>query len=149
MNYDFEEACKDANSDADTCTIRACMLELYFLENIIIEIQINSESLNNSLKHSSEFDHNSECGNLGTYPNTSPVDNNESSDNLTTVQNQVTPGFSVSNHTIECCGSYPIRFGYKPDNGAHACCGQVTYSTFNHDCCDEENSVLGGFGTCL
>ena len=156
LDYDFEGACRESNPEADTCTIRACILELFFLENIIIEIQINSQFLDNSLKHSGGFDHDENCG-LTYAGNTSPVDTTSETDSSEDDEflptqpfdlSVTTPGFSITNHTIECCGNYPVRFGYKPDNGAHGCCGQVTYSTFNHDCCDSENSVPGAFGTC-
>ena len=160
LNYDFEQACLDSNPDAGSCTIRACILELFFLENIIIEIQINSEFLENTLKHTSGFDHDSECGLTfaGTSPVTTESDNNNliattESPSFPTTEDLFdltvsTPGFSITNHTIECCGEYPVRHGYKPDNGAHGCCGSATYSTYNHDCCDAENSILGAFGTC-
>ena len=45
----------------------------------------------------------------------------------------------------ECCGTYPNRFQYMPQGGARSCCGEVTYNTSQHDCCDGE---VKDSGTC-
>ena len=47
--------------------------------------------------------------------------------------------------TRECCGNYPNRFEYMTQGGARSCCGDVTYSTSQHDCCDGE---VKDSGTC-
>ena len=36
---------------------------------------------------------------------------------------------------MECCGQYPYRHPYKPEDGQRACCGNKTYSTRLLTCC--------------
>ena len=39
----------------------------------------------------------------------------------------------------ECCGQYPVRFSYKPQNGARACCQSSgkTYDPSRLQCCED------------
>ena len=53
------------------------------------------------------------------------------------------------NHIVEdetqCCGSYPDRFIFHPNGGEKSCCGDVTYNTSKHECCDSNKLVaIGG-----
>jgi len=41
-----------------------------------------------------------------------------------------------------CCGTYPTRFPYSTE-GSRACCGQSTYDTNFHDCCNEKIIARG------
>merc|ERR1711941_99300 len=63
-----------------------------------------------SLLHSlGNFDHVQECA---VVANTSPF-----------------------NPERECCNQYPLRFPYKPLDGARSCCGDKTYQTAIMSCC--------------
>ena len=48
--------------------------------------------------------------------------------------------------TAQCCGSYPNRFTYSDKGGITQCCGDSTYNSNKHDCCN--NSLLVGIGSC-
>jgi len=41
-----------------------------------------------------------------------------------------------------CCGTYPTRFPYSTE-GSRACCGESTYDTNFHDCCNEKIIARG------
>lgn len=50
---------------------------------------------------------------------------------------------------LQCCGTYPNRFQFMTGGKTTAnrsCCGEVTYDTNKHDCCD--GGFLGAIGTC-
>ena len=47
---------------------------------------------------------------------------------------------------LQCCGTYPNRFGFFNHGGSKSCCGEVTYNTNKHDCC--AGGFLGAIGTC-
>ena len=46
----------------------------------------------------------------------------------------------------QCCGTYPQRFEFFSRDGARACCGDKTYNTDKHDCCD--GGFLAQIGSC-
>ena len=48
-----------------------------------------------------------------------------------------------ANNEHECCGSYPKRFEFSSQGGSRSCCGDVTYSSNKHDCCDGSIKDLG------
>ena len=48
---------------------------------------------------------------------------------------------------LQCCGTYPSRFGFFNHGGSRSCCGEVTYNTNKHDCC-ADGLFLGAIGTC-
>ena len=50
------------------------------------------------------------------------------------------------NSVMKCCGAYPNRFSFNTNGGKKSCCGDVTYSTRKHDCCN--NSFLAAIGEC-
>ena len=47
---------------------------------------------------------------------------------------------------LQCCGTYPSRFGFFSHGGSRSCCGEVTYNTNKHDCC--AGGFLQAIGTC-
>ena len=51
---------------------------------------------------------------------------------------------------LQCCGTYPSRFGFFSHGGSKSCCGEVTYNTNKHDCCARNlaNPFLSAIGTC-
>ena len=44
----------------------------------------------------------------------------------------------------ECCGEFPSRFPFASNFGSRACCGNKTYQTETHDCCDGDKIRLRG-----
>lgn len=46
----------------------------------------------------------------------------------------------------QCCGQYPYRFTFKPEDGTRACCGQKTYDTQLLSCCPG-NEIKGQCST--
>ena len=48
----------------------------------------------------------------------------------------------IKDPTRMCCGVYPIRYPFKPLNGDRGCCGQRTFLTAMHECCDEQTSFF-------
>ena len=85
----------------------------------------NQEFATNS--DGSGFDHINECKAVAPNP-----DNNNGSANQ-------------GANEVQCCGTYPNRFTFNT-RGTRSCCGDVTYNTNNHECCN--NSFLAAIGEC-
>jgi len=110
----FESECLDL----DLCAVRSCRVEMKFsktyfflwFDNVIDRDNGTFEPADQSLKHSNNFDAETECVIDNIRPEGEP-------DKL-------------------CCGSYPDRFPYTSFNGSRQCCGGKTYSTALFLCCD-------------
>ena len=116
---DFSDNCINFNSDS-VCAQYACVVEGNFIQRLFnffsqgVDGSSISATTDNSLLHANGFDNSK----AGSCPLQKGVQNPERS----------------------CCGTYPIRYPYKPLSGDRACCGQRTFLTAMYECCDELNS---------
>jgi len=44
----------------------------------------------------------------------------------------------------QCCGSYPLKFPYRDQNGGRDCCVDKVFNTATHSCCNDQVT----FGSC-
>ena len=119
----------DCQFNDNDCAIRNCKCD----ENLANALTQAFDSLSLNFVTNSDgsgFDHVNEC--KAVTPN--PDNNNNGSSN----SNQG-PG------EVQCCGTYPNRFTFNTRN-TRSCCGDVTYNTYNHECCN--NSFLAATGEC-
>jgi len=99
-----------------------------------------------TLADGSGFDHAGQChaavntgGNGGTTDDTTNPGGNGGNDGDNGGDDGV-----VSE--LQCCGTYPSRFEFMTNGGSRSCCGDRTYNTNRHDCCD--GGFLGAIGSC-
>ena len=120
----------DSQNNGDVCKTHLCACEGQFVADIIDLLWTNTGGTNNSFKHESGFDVESECvvisqgGNGGGPGNTA---------------NQV----QVENN---CCGLYPRRVPYNVN--MHGCCSDGTtygklFNPYTQYCCDDIMVVDG------
>ena len=95
-----------------------------------------------TLADGSGFDHADQCRAAVQNPDTEdPTGGNGNGGNGSN-----NDGASVVEE-LQCCGTYPSRFGFFNHGGSRSCCGEVTYNTNKHDCC-ADGLFLGAIGTC-
>lgn len=110
--FDIVGDCETRNPD-DVCAARSCMVESYFLLNmvqLVFSTLGSGESVvDNDLKHVNGFVIKENC----------PIQKSEAS-------------------AKGCCGEYPDRFAYREADGNRSCCGSSTYNTRKFKCCPGE-----------
>lgn len=124
----IEEECNENNDNE--CARQACIVEGTFTKAFFPRF-MGSVPLNLNYLHTTkggDFDADLECRISWT------------------AQNVVSMSRKASSKT-ECCGDYPSRFPYKTSGGLRGCCAGETYTTMNHDCCDD--SILADVGSCV
>jgi len=96
--------------NADHCAQYACLVEGRFVINIFnLFMTGDTNFATDPYSHSEGFDPVTGC--------------------------QIIDGTADPNH--ECCGAYPLRFPYKPQNGQRGCCGQHTFPVGVQECCSD------------
>lgn len=103
------------NNPGDTCLQYSCVVEGHFVERIF-EYFVSGQIIDQSFKHENGFDTSKTAG--------CPL--------------KVGP----KSPERQCCGTYPIRYPFKPLGGERSCCGQRTFLTAMHDCCDASTSFF-------
>lgn len=120
-------------NDSD-CAVNSCKCD----ENLAHSLIQAFDNFNTDFVTSQDgsgFDHANEC--KAIVPNDKPNSNNGN-------------GGNQAQNEVQCCGTYPNRFSFNTQpqysEGARSCCGDVTYNTNKHECCN--NSFLGAIGEC-
>jgi len=98
------------------CGTLACAIEGHFVENILLLQQLYLSQIP-VYGHAEGFEHDTLC--------------------------QVSDGHNQAPEP-ECCGNYPIRYKYSPENkwGTRSCCGQDIFDSSLFECCDEATSAF-------
>lgn len=119
-NLDFiVEDCENRN--ADTCAMRACIIENWFVTNIF-QMFLSGGQIDANKKHievGGPFSVEQECP-------TKPCPEG--------------PGQCFGDKS--CCGSYPTRRVFKTHGGQRACCGSKTYDSDVMQCCADDRVKL-------
>ena len=109
-----------ADNAADSCSQHACLVEGYFVMNLL-EVLLDpptNDVVNEGFVHENGFDASLHChgGHRGGGNNLANV---------------------PRDNTQACCGAYPQRFPFKTQLGRRACCNSTTYSTAILECCED------------
>lgn len=105
------DACTN-NNPGNLCAIRACIVEGWFANAMLDIFSSNSYDHDPLLLHANGFDPDENC--FGSLPP------------------------AVEDSALQCCGDFPHRYPYQDLGGDRDCCGQVTYNTYLHECCDDD-----------
>jgi len=125
----------DCAFNPSDCAINSCKCD----EQLAFELTAALDDMNTDFitnQDGSGFDHANQCKASSNGGSNSPGGGNGGNGN----------GNNGAEATTQCCGSYPNRFTYSDKGGVTQCCGDATYNSNKHDCCN--NSFLAGIGSC-
>ena len=124
----------DCQFNDNDCAINTCKCDEQLAHSMVASIaDMNNEFISNP--NGSGFDHAFTCK-AANNPNAPDINNGGNGNG----------GNSIDGSGVQCCGAYPNRFSFNTNEGAKSCCGDVTYNTSKHDCCN--NSFLAAIGEC-
>jgi len=135
-------ACNN-NNPGDNCKIRACIIEGFMIINIVDAFFQNIQVVEDH-RHINGFDVNAECK-VKKFPSTTdtptttepPRNGNPGPPTTTTVAPTTPTPKNLMSDDEECCGTYPIRHPYHPNNGLRGCCGNSSYDRMMMQCCND------------
>ena len=126
----------DCQFNDNDCAINACKCDEQLAHSMVANIaDMNNDFVSNA--DGSGFDHAFTCK-AANNPNAPDINNGANGNG--------NGANSIDGSGIQCCGAYPNRFSFNTNDGAKNCCGDVTYNTGKHDCCN--NSFLAAIGEC-
>lgn len=144
---DLEAKCSTANS-GDECTTRACMIESYFMAELL-KMYIATDFSNAQLygaggpldaayRHNNGFDPAESCMTVNVNLN-GPFSGATGTGGDGGAGTNVGPPAVASggSNTRQCCGVYPTRFPYHTEYGTRGCCGQKSYDASLLSCCSD------------
>lgn len=137
--------CKVQNK-GNLCAINACTVELNFIFFLFEKYFMNSyPALDN--RHSLGFNPATTChskesklrsleeAEYGVTGKNKRKGNDRGNDDDDDDSADVEEPIVEEKPVMECCGEYPYRHPYKPEEGLKGCCGSKTYSTRLLTCC--------------
>ena len=147
----------DCQFNTDECQFNNCGCD----EQMVFTLteQFTSGLFNNqfvTLNDGSGFDHVGQCHAAIPHFDNADGSNGNGGDGTEDQTNQGGNGGNGGNNSddngglameeLQCCGTYPNRFEFLTHGGSRSCCGEVTYDTNKHDCCN--GGFLGAIGSC-
>lgn len=142
-------------SPGDDCAINTCKVESHFSKEYLREVFSATLRLNSTFKHDN-FDQ-STCATAvnANGPSSNVIFNANSGNSGSSFSTGGgSSGSSGNSQALSsplpanmCCGTFPVRFPYKTNNGGRSCCNQVTFNALVYECCDGQ--TVTQVGNCL